>query len=74
MGQYRRRHREVWPEMLEALRAAGWYDSSLFLAPDGALFGYVEMPESLEAAQEAMQRYEVNERWRAGMAPCFELP
>lgn len=74
IAEYRRRHREVWPEMLEALRAAGWHNYSLFLAPDGTLFGYFETPESLEAAQEVMQRQEVNERWQREMAPFFELP
>lgn len=74
IDEYRRRHREVWPDMLQALREAGWHNYSLFLAPDGTLFGYFETPESLEAAQAAMAAKEVNERWQAEMAPFFELP
>lgn len=74
LDEYRRRHREVWPDMLQALREAGWHNYSLFLAPDGTLFGYVETPESLEAAQASMAAKEVNERWQAEMAPFFELP
>jgi len=30
-GEYRRRHAEVWPELRNALSAAGWRDYSLFL-------------------------------------------
>ena len=74
LDEYRRRHRDVWPEMRDALREAGWQNYSLFLAPDGTLFGYVETPDSLEAAQAAMARTEVNARWQAEMAPFFELP
>ena len=74
IDEYRRRHREVWPEMIDALRDAGWQDYSLFLAPDGTLFGYVTTPDSLAAAQAAMDRTEVNARWQAEMAPFFELP
>ena len=32
LDEYRARHREVWPEMLDALREAGWRNYSLFLA------------------------------------------
>ena len=37
-----RRHRAVWPELLEALRDAGWRNYSLFLREDGMLIGYAE--------------------------------
>lgn len=70
--EYKARHREVWPEMLEALRRCGWHNYSLFMAPDGLLFGYFETPDSLEAASRAMAREEVNARWQAEMAPFFE--
>jgi len=32
MAEYSERHKEVWPEMLAALRAAGWGNYSIFLA------------------------------------------
>ncbi|GIJ28977.1 L-rhamnose mutarotase [Micromonospora qiuiae] len=31
LGEYRRRHAAVWPDMLVALKRAGWHDYSLFL-------------------------------------------
>lgn len=69
--EYRRRHREVWPEMLEALHATGWHNYSLFLRDDGLLLGYFETP-SLEAAQRGMAATDVNRRWQAEMAGFFE--
>ena len=73
LEEYKARHREVWPEMLEALRRAGWRNYSLFLRPDGFLIGYLEC-QDFEAAQRAMEDTDVNARWQADMAPFFELP
>ena len=70
--QYKQRHQNVWPEMQEALRRTGWHNYSLFLRPDGLLFGYFEAEESFAAALEGMSREEVNERWQSFMAPYFE--
>jgi L-rhamnose mutarotase len=70
LDEYRERHRAVWPEMLDALRAAGWRNYSLFLRPDGLLIGYLET-EDFDAAQRAMEETQVNARWQAEMAPLF---
>lgn len=70
LTEYTRRHAEVWPEMLQALRDSGWHSYSLFAAPDGLLVGTVEAA-SLEEAQAAMARTEVNTRWQASMAEFF---
>jgi L-rhamnose mutarotase len=74
LDEYRRHHEAVWPEMLQALREAGWHNYSLFVREDGLLFGYFETPESLQAAQAAMAEREVNTRWQEFMAPYFESP
>lgn len=38
--EYKRRHDEIWPELVDLLRGAGISDYSIFLDPDtGALFG-----------------------------------
>ena len=71
LEEYRRRHQQVWPEMLEALRATGWHNYSLFLRPDGLLVGYLETPD-FEQARARMQDHPVNARWQAEMAPFFE--
>jgi L-rhamnose mutarotase len=70
LAEYRERHRAVWPDMLAALRDAGWHNYSLFLSEDGLLVGYVES-EDLAAAQAAMAATEVNARWQARMADFF---
>lgn len=70
LAEYRERHSAVWPEMLRALRDAGWHDYSLFLHPDGTLIGYF-LTEDLAASLAAMDRTEVNRRWQAEMAPFF---
>jgi L-rhamnose mutarotase len=71
LDEYRQRHRQVWPEMLDALRATGWHNYSLFLRPDGLLVGYLETPD-FEQARARMQDHAVNARWQAEMAPFFE--
>ena len=73
LNEYRARHRDVWPEMLEALSDTGWHNYSLFLRADGLLVGYLEC-ENFEAARSAMEELDVNARWQADMAPFFELP
>jgi L-rhamnose mutarotase len=70
LDEYRERHRAVWPEMLDALRRAGWSNYSLFLRHDGLLIGYLET-EDFAAATQAMDATDVNARWQAEMAPFF---
>ena len=72
--EYKRHHEQVWPEMLAALRAAGWHNYSLFMADDGLLFGYFETPVDLATANAHMADTEVNTRWQEFMAPYFESP
>jgi L-rhamnose mutarotase len=70
--EYRARHAEVWPEMLDALRDTGWRNYSIFLRLDGLLVGYLEC-EDFPASVAAMNATDVNARWQAEMAPFFEL-
>ena len=70
LDEYRDRHKDVWPEMLAALRAAGWGNYSIFLAGDGLLVGYLET-DDYEAALAAMAATDVNKRWQAEMAEFF---
>ncbi|GAA2574804.1 L-rhamnose mutarotase [Winogradskya consettensis] len=70
LEEYVERHKAVWPEMQDALRATGWRNYSLFLRPDGLLIGYVEA-DNLAASEAAMAATDVNTRWQAEMAPFF---
>lgn len=67
---YRRVHAAVWPELLRALRGAGWRNYSLFLRDDGLLIGHVEA-DDLDRAQALVAATEVNTRWQAAMAELF---
>lgn len=71
LDEYRQRHAEVWPEMLQALKSTGWNNYSLFLGDDGLLVGYLET-EDFQAAQAAMAASDVNARWQKEMEPFFE--
>ena len=71
LEEYKARHNQVWPEMREALRQAGWHNYSLFLRDDGLLIGYVETPD-FGRALELMAATEVNRRWQAEMAGFFD--
>jgi L-rhamnose mutarotase len=73
LEEYKARHREVWPEMLAALRETGWGNYSLFLTDDGLLIGYLET-EDFAAAQAAMEERDVNTRWQAEMAEFLVPP
>ncbi len=70
VAEYRERHRQVWPEMLAALREAGWGNYSLFLAGDGLLVGYLET-DDYQAALGRMAGTDVNKQWQEEMAPYF---
>ena len=67
---YRERHAAVWPEMLAALRDAGWRNYSLFLDETGLLIGYFEADDK-DQAQARMAATDVNARWQAQMADLF---
>jgi len=69
LEEYKLQHKHVWPEMLDALRQAGWHHYTLFLRPDGVIFGYFETEQSLADAQAKMAGTEVNTRWQEFMAP-----
>ncbi|WP_410808894.1 L-rhamnose mutarotase [Micromonospora sp. 067-2] len=71
LAEYRERHAAVWPEMLRALRDAGWYDYSLHLREDGLLVGHFRTKDLAESLA-AMERTEVNARWQESMAPFFD--
>ena len=68
--EYKRRHDEIWPEMLAALREAGLHNYSIFR--DGStLFAYVEV-EDLECMRRALDADPVNARWQAYMRDMID--
>jgi L-rhamnose mutarotase len=68
--EYVRAHRDVWPEMLDALRGAGIRNYSIFR--DGnQMFGYFEAND-LAAAQRYLAQQDVSTRWQDAMAEFLE--
>jgi L-rhamnose mutarotase len=71
VDDYLQVHQQVWPEMLDALRSAGWQNYSLFVREgDGLVVGYLET-DDFAAAQQRMAQTDVNAKWQAGMAQYF---
>ena len=70
LEEYKQRHQQVWPEMLQALSSAGWHNYSLFLRDDGLLVGYLETPD-FQQAKRQMENLDVNARWQRDMQPFF---
>jgi L-rhamnose mutarotase len=64
--EYVEAHRNVWPELLAALRGAGIRNYTIFRSGN-ELFGYFEA-DDLEAAAAYMEAQEVNARWQDAMA------
>ena len=68
--EYIHAHREVWPEMLEALRGAGIHNYTIFR--DGnQMFGYFEA-DDLAAAERHLAQQAVSTRWQDSMAKLLE--
>lgn len=67
--EYKEHHKHVWPEMKEALTRNGWNNYTLFLKENGEVYGYVETPDGLEAANAGMQEEAINAKWQEMMAP-----
>ena len=69
-AEYRRRHADVWPDMLDALRAAGARDYSIFIHGD-QLFAYLVV-DDFAAFRASMAASPVNDRWQAEMASLID--
>jgi L-rhamnose mutarotase len=64
--EYIRAHRDVWPEMLDALRAAGIRNYTIFRDGD-MMYGYFEA-DDLAAAGHYLAQQDVSTRWQDAMA------
>jgi L-rhamnose mutarotase len=64
--EYERRHRPVWPEMEQTLRAHGVHNYSIFHHPEThQLFGYVEIES--EEKWNAIAQTAICKKWWAHM-------
>ncbi len=70
IDEYVEAHRNVWPEMLAALRDAGIRNYTIF-RNGNEVVGYFES-DDLAAAAAYMEAQEVNARWQDTMAQLLE--
>lgn len=65
-AEYERRHRPIWAELEQTLRAHGVHNYSIFLHPETRqLFGYVEIED--EARWNAIAQTPICRQWWAHM-------
>jgi L-rhamnose mutarotase len=70
--EYKRRHDEIWPELIALLRKAGIADYSIYLDREtNILFGVMRRPASHDAAALAVDP--VMRRWWAHMADIMAV-
>ena len=71
-AEYKRRHDEIWPEMLELLKAAGIRNYSIW--SDGRdVFGYYECENGIKFAEMTQAGSPVVDRWNVYMDDVLEL-
>ena len=69
--EYRRRHDAIWPELVDALHAAGVVDYRIFLDEEtNALFAV--LVRRLDHAMDALPAQPVMRRWWAMMADIMQ--
>ena len=69
--EYKKRHDEIWPEMLNVLRKAGVSNYNIF-RHGLVLFGYFET-DDLVATQSILADDPVNARWGEWMEPLMKI-
>ncbi len=72
-AEYIKRHDEIWPEMVEVLKAAGICNYSIFMCEsdeadfDCEVFGYYECEKGIEFAGKYQAESDVVARWDESM-------
>ncbi len=65
--EYKARHDNIWPEMLQMLKDAGLRNYSIWMMGDDTLFGYYETDDD-EFAAKFQTESPVAKKWEAHMA------
>ena len=69
--EYKKRHDEIWPEMVDMLKDAGLRNYNIF-RHGLTLFGYFET-EDLKISINHIAKSEVNKKWAEFMAPIMKV-
>ncbi|ABD55515.1 L-rhamnose mutarotase [Jannaschia sp. CCS1] len=71
LAEYRKRHDEIWPELVDLLHQAGVSDYSIHLDEEtGILFGVLW--RTADHSMDALPDHPVMQRWWAHMADIME--
>jgi len=72
--EYKRRHDEVWPEIVALLREYGFSDYSIFLDEQtSTLYAVYKAFSTATASNDALRQTELMQRWWAYMAELVEF-
>jgi L-rhamnose mutarotase len=63
-SEYERRHQEIWPELVQAMKNAGFSNYSLFRRAR-TVIAYAECDPNASTALDRLDREEVGERWNS---------
>ncbi len=66
LAEKKRRHREIWPEMVEVLTEAGIRNYSIWIVGD-EIFGYYECEKDADFAASVQKNSPVVDRWNEYM-------
>ena len=66
LEEYKKRHREIWPEMVEVLQEAGIRNYSIWISGN-EIFGYYECEKGAEFAAAVQKNSPVVDRWNEVM-------
>lgn len=72
-AEYKRRHDEIWPEMVELLKKAGIKNYTIWNVGD-ELFGYYECEKGLDFAAKAQAESPIVDKWNEYMKDVMEMP
>ena len=71
--EYKRRHDEIWPEMVELLKNAGIKNYTIWNVGD-ELFGYYECEKGLDYAAKVQAESPIVDRWNEYMKDVMDMP
>ena len=72
VAEYRKRHDEIWPELADAIRAAGISDYSIFLDEETLTLFAVQKQSEPNTASE-LPDLPIVRKWWDSMAPLMEV-
>ncbi len=70
-AEYKRRHDEIWPELVAALTAAGVLDYRIFLDPETNLL-FAVLTRRIDHGMDGLRELPVMRRWWAMMADIMD--